>query len=47
MTEEGLVNFDILTRPVPELSTAERTEPKRAARVLLDHLHELLVLNWR
>ncbi|MCU0784997.1 MAG: type I restriction endonuclease subunit R [Verrucomicrobia bacterium] len=47
MTEEELVIFDILTRPAPELSEAERAEVKKVARVLLDRLKQLLVLNWR
>jgi len=47
MTEEELVIFDILTRPAPELSAQERTEVKEAAKVLLDRLKSLLVLNWR
>lgn len=47
MTEEELVLFDILTRPAPELSEAERAEVKKVARVLLDRLKGLLVLNWR
>ena len=47
MTEEELVIFDILTRPAPKLSDAERAEVKKVARVLLDRLKALLVLNWR
>jgi len=47
MTEEELVIFDILTRPAPELSTAERDEVKKVARDLLEKLRQLLVLNWR
>jgi type I restriction enzyme R subunit len=47
MTEEELVIFDILTRPAPELSPAERDEVKKVARELLTRLKELLVLNWR
>jgi len=41
------VIFDILTRPAPELSTAERNEVKRVAKELLASLKALLVLNWR
>lgn len=41
------VIFDILTRPAPELSTAERAEVKKVARDLLARLRLLLVLNWR
>ncbi len=47
MTEEELVIFDILTRPAPDLSTAERDEVKKVARELLTRLKDLLVLNWR
>jgi type I restriction enzyme R subunit len=47
ITEEELVIFDILTRPAPELSSEERAEVKKVARVLLSRLKELLVLNWR
>jgi type I restriction enzyme R subunit len=47
MSEEELVVFDILTRPAPELSDAERNEVKKVARELLARLHELLVLNWK
>ena len=47
LSEEELVIFDILTRPAPDLSTAERDEVKKVARELLARLKELLVLNWR
>jgi type I restriction enzyme R subunit len=47
LTEEELVIFDILTRPAPELTTAERAEVKKVTRELLTRLKELLVLNWR
>ena len=47
LTEEELVIFDILTRPAPELSAAERAELKKVAKDLLDKLKQLLVLNWR
>lgn len=47
LTEEELVIFDILTRPAPELSAAERAEVKKIARLLLRRLKSLLVLNWR
>ena len=46
-TEEELVVFDILTRPAPELSTAERDEVKKVARELLTKLKQLLVIDWR
>ncbi|MFN6138413.1 MAG: type I restriction endonuclease subunit R [Planctomycetota bacterium] len=44
---EEQVIFDILTRPSPELSTAEREQVKKVARELLARLKQLLVLNWR
>jgi type I restriction enzyme R subunit len=47
MSEEELVIFDILTRPAPELTTAERDELKKVASALLARLKELLVLDWR
>ena len=47
LTEEELVIFDILTRPAPELSSAERDEVKKVAKALLARLNQLLVLNWR
>ena len=47
LSEEELVIFDILTRPAPALSTAERGEVKKVARALLARLQDLLVLNWR
>lgn len=47
MTGEELVIFDILTRPAPELSAAERNEVKKVARGLLTRIKQLLVLNWR
>jgi type I restriction enzyme R subunit len=47
LSEEELVIFDILTRPAPELSTAERDEVKKVARELLPKIRQLVVLNWR
>jgi len=47
LSEEELVIFDILTRPAPELTTAERDEVKKVAKELLARLKDLLVLNWR
>ncbi|HMN21492.1 MAG TPA: DUF3387 domain-containing protein [Ottowia sp.] len=47
LSEEELVIFDILTRPAPELTAAERDEVKKVARELLARLRGLLVLNWR
>ena len=47
LTEEELTVFDILTRPAPELTTAERAEVKRVAHLLLEKLKRLLTFNWR
>ena len=47
LSEEELVIFDILTRPAPALSAAERDEVKKVARDLLGRLRDLLVLDWR
>jgi type I restriction enzyme R subunit len=47
LSEEELVIFDILTRPAPELSSDERKEVKKVAKVLISRIKTLLVLNWR
>ncbi len=47
MTEEELVIFDILTRPSPDLSDAERKEVKKVAREMLAQLKEYMVIDWR
>ena len=47
LSEEEQTVFDILTKPAPELSTAERNEVKKVARELLTKIKEQLVLNWR
>ena len=47
LSEAELTIFDILTRPAPELSTEEREEVRKVARVLLERLHALLVIGWR
>jgi type I restriction enzyme R subunit len=47
LTEDELTIFDILTRPGPELTTAERDEVKKVSRVLLDKLKAAIVLDWR
>lgn len=47
LEEEELTIFDILTRPGPKLSTAEREEVKKVARHLLERLNALLALGWR
>ena len=47
LSVEELVIFDILTRPAPQLTTAERDEVKKVAKDLLARLKQLLVINWR
>jgi type I restriction enzyme R subunit len=47
LTEEELTIFDLLTRPGPDLSSAERDEVKRVAGLLLTKLKSVLTFNWR
>lgn len=47
LSEEELTLFDILLKPAPELSEAERRKVKAVARELLEQVKALLVLNWR
>jgi len=47
LSEEELTVFDFLTRPGPVMTTEERNEVKKVARMLLGRLHTLLVLDWR
>ena len=47
LSEEELTVFDILTRPSPDLSPAEREEVKKVARQVLERLKTLLALDWR
>ena len=48
LTEEELAIFDILTRPEPDLSDAEKAEVKKVAKGLLATLKaEKLVIDWR
>lgn len=47
MTEEELAIFDLLTQPDPVLTAAERELVKASARVLLSHIHDKLVQDWR
>ena len=48
LDEEHLAVFDLLTRPAPELSDAERTQVKKVADELLAVLKRgKLVLDWR
>jgi type I restriction enzyme R subunit len=47
LAEEELAVFDLLTKPEPTLTDAEREVVKASAKRLLGHLHEKLVLDWR
>lgn len=47
LTEEELAIFDLLTKPEPVLTDAERDVVKASAKRLLAHLHDKLVLDWR
>jgi type I restriction enzyme, R subunit len=47
LTEDELTVFDLLTRPGPELTSAERDEVKKVARQLLQRVREALVIDWR
>jgi type I restriction enzyme, R subunit len=47
LTEEELTVFDLLTRPGPDLSPAERDEVKKVARRMLERVRATLVLDWR
>jgi type I restriction enzyme, R subunit len=48
LDEEHLAVFDLLMRPAPELSEAEKTQVKNVAEELLSTLkHGKLVLDWR
>lgn len=47
LSEEELTVFDLLTRPGPNLTSEEREEVKKVARILLERLNALLVLDWR
>jgi type I restriction enzyme R subunit len=47
LTEEELAIFDLLTKPEPALTDAERDVVKASAKRLLADLHDKLVLDWR
>jgi type I restriction enzyme R subunit len=48
LSEEELALFDILTKPVLDISEKENAEVKKVSRKLLERLkHEKLVLDWR
>jgi type I restriction enzyme R subunit len=47
LTEEELVVLDFLTRPGPDLTTAERDEVKKVARQLLTTIRGVLTVDWQ
>ncbi|MHB1599161.1 MAG: HsdR family type I site-specific deoxyribonuclease [Acidimicrobiales bacterium] len=47
LSEEELAIFDLLTKPDPVLTVAERAVVKASAKRLLAVLHDKLVLDWR
>lgn len=47
LSEPELAVFDLLTRPDPVLTDAERGEVKKVARKLMTHIEDKLVLDWR
>jgi type I restriction enzyme R subunit len=47
LSEAELAVFDLLTKPDPELTEAQRDEVKRVAHKLMAHIEDRLVLDWR
>ena len=47
VTEAELAIFDLLTKPEPEVTKAEAITVKGAAKKLLAHIEEKLVLDWK
>jgi type I restriction enzyme R subunit len=47
LSEAELAVFDLLTRPDPPLTAAEREQVKGVARKLMEHIQDRLVLDWR
>ena len=47
LTEAELAIFDLLTKPEPELTDADTKKVKAAAKRLLEHIEEKLVLDWK
>ena len=47
LTEAELAIFDLLTKPEPELTDADTKKVKAAAKKLLGHIEEKLVLDWK
>ena len=46
-SEAELAIFDLLTKPEPELNASEAMMVKGAAKKLLEHIEEKLVLDWK
>ncbi|WP_420625598.1 HsdR family type I site-specific deoxyribonuclease [Candidatus Poriferisodalis sp.] len=46
-SEAELAIFDLLTKPEPELNASEAMKVKGAAKKLLEHIEEKLVLDWK
>ena len=46
-SEAELAIFDLLTKPEPELNATEAMKVKGAAKTLLEHIEEKLVLDWK
>ncbi|MCY3609600.1 MAG: HsdR family type I site-specific deoxyribonuclease [Acidimicrobiaceae bacterium] len=47
LSEAELAIYDLLTKPEPELTEAEARKVKGAARRLLEHVEDKLVLDWK
>ena len=47
LTKAQLAIFDLLTKPAPELTDSELKKVRNAAKSLLDHVEEKLVLDWK
>jgi type I restriction enzyme R subunit len=47
LSEAELAIFDLLTKPDPELTESEARTVKGAAKKLLDHVEDKLVLDWK
>ncbi len=47
LSEDELTIYDLLTRPEPDLTGAERVQVKATAKRLLAHVTEKVVLDWR
>ena len=46
-TEADLAIFDLLTKPEPDLTAAEARKVRGAAKKLLEHIEDKLVLDWK